>query len=83
MLSPPKGIKVVGFADDIVVVAVTKHIQQIQTATNEALSLYAVLVLKLGSINDEANLKKKKTINDQENLTKRVIVIQDMCPGDH
>lgn len=33
----PEGVKVVGFADDIAVVVVAKHIREIKTEANEAI----------------------------------------------
>lgn len=35
----PKGVKIVGFADDIAIVVVAKQIQEVETAANEAIRL--------------------------------------------
>lgn len=36
-LALPRGVKVIGFADDIAVVTVAKHIHEVETATNKAI----------------------------------------------
>lgn len=38
-LNLPKGVQIIGFADDIAIVTVAKHIHEVEAATNEAIRL--------------------------------------------